>query len=104
MVYMNDDPIAAQTLEHMGCVAIMPLGSLIGSGLGILNPHNLRLIIEEAKVPVIVDAGIGTASDAAKAMEMGCSGVLLNSAIAMAEQPVLMAEAMAAAEIGRAHV
>ncbi|SRR5690625_955128 len=102
MVYMNDDPIAAQTLEQMGCVAIMPLGSLIGSGLGILNPHNLRLIIEEAKVPVIVDAGIGTASDAAKAMEMGCSGVLLNSAIAMAEQPVLMAEAMAAAvEAGR---
>lgn len=97
MVYMNDDPIAAQTLEQMGCVAIMPLGSLIGSGLGILNPHNLRLIMEEAKVPVIVDAGIGTASDAAKAMEMGCSGVLLNSAIAMAEQPVLMAEAMAAA-------
>lgn len=97
MVYMNDDPIAAQTLEQMGCVAIMPLGSLIGSGLGILNPHNLRLIVEDAKVPVIVDAGIGTASDAAKAMEMGCSGVLLNSAIAMAEQPVLMAEAMAAA-------
>lgn len=97
MVYMNDDPIAAKTLEQMGCVAIMPLGSLIGSGLGILNPHNLRLIIEEAKVPVIVDAGIGTASDAAKAMEMGCSGVLLNSAIALAERPVLMAEAMAAA-------
>lgn len=97
MVYMNDDPIAAQTLEQMGCVAIMPLGSLIGSGLGILNPHNLRLIVEDAKVPVIVDAGIGTASDAAKAMEMGCSGVLLNSAIAMAEQPMLMAEAMAAA-------
>lgn len=97
MVYMNDDPIAAQILEQMGCVAIMPLGSLIGSGLGILNPHNLSLILEEAKVPVIVDAGIGTASDAAKAMEMGCSGVLLNSAIAMAKQPILMAEAMASA-------
>lgn len=95
MVYMNDDPIAAKRLEDLGCVAIMPLGSLIGSGLGILNPHNISLIVEDATVPVIVDAGIGTASDAAKAMEMGCDGVLLNSAIAHAQQPVLMAQAMA---------
>lgn len=82
MVYTNDDPIVAKRLEEMGCVAVMPLGSLIGSGLGILNPHNIRLIMEEAQVPVIVDAGVGTASDAARAMELGCAGVLMNTAIA----------------------
>ena len=86
----------------MGCVAVMPLGSLIGSGLGILNPHNIKLIMEEAKVPIIVDAGVGTASDAALAMEMGCDGVLLNSAVAHAQKPVLMASAMKKAiEAGR---
>ncbi len=94
MVYTNDDPIAAKRLEEMGCVAVMPLGSLIGSGLGILNPHNIRLILEEAKVPVIVDAGVGTASDVAIAMELGCDGVLLNTAVAHATHPVLMASAM----------
>src|SRR5690554_3824244 len=94
MVYTSDDPILAKELELMGCVAVMPLGSLIGSGLGILNPHNIRLIIEEAKVPIIVDAGVGTASDAALAMELGCEGVLLNSAIAHANKPLLMASAM----------
>ncbi|MGB2338120.1 MAG: thiazole synthase, partial [Alcanivorax sp.] len=91
MVYTNDDPIVAKELEDMGCVAVMPLGSLIGSGLGILNPHNIKLIMEEAKVPIIVDAGVGTASDAALAMEMGCDGVLLNSAVAHAQKPALMA-------------
>ena len=102
MVYCNDDPIAAKRLEEMGCVAVMPLGSLIGSGLGILNPHNIRIILEEAKVPIIVDAGVGTASDAAIAMELGCEGVLLNSAIAHARNPVLMASAMKKAiEAGR---
>ena len=102
MVYTNDDPIVAKELETMGCVAVMPLGSLIGSGLGILNPHNIRLITEEAKVPIIVDAGVGTASDAAIAMEMGCDGVLLNSAVAHAQKPVLMASAMKKAiEAGR---
>ena len=102
MVYTNDDPIVAKELEAMGCVAVMPLGSLIGSGLGILNPHNIRLIMEEANVPIIVDAGVGTASDAAIAMEMGCDGVLLNSAVAHANQPVLMASAMKKAiEAGR---
>lgn len=102
MVYCSDDPIAAKELEAMGCVAIMPLGSLIGSGLGILNPHNIRLIMEEAKVPVLVDAGVGTASDAAIAMEMGCEGVLMNTAIAHARNPVLMASAMKKAiEAGR---
>ncbi|MCK0537032.1 thiazole synthase [Alcanivorax quisquiliarum] len=102
MVYTNDDPIAAKKLEEMGCVAVMPLGSLIGSGLGLLNPHNLRIIIEEAKVPIIVDAGVGTASDAALAMELGCEGVLMNSAIAHAQKPVLMASAMKKAiEAGR---
>jgi thiazole synthase len=102
MVYTNDDPIVAKELEQMGCVAVMPLGSLIGSGLGILNPHNIRLILEEAKVPIIVDAGVGTASDAAIAMELGCDGVLLNSAVAHARQPVLMASAMKKAiEAGR---
>ena len=102
MVYTNDDPIVAKELEDMGCVAVMPLGSLIGSGLGILNPHNIRLILEEANVPIIVDAGVGTASDAALAMEMGCDGVLLNSAVAHAQKPVLMASAMRKAiEAGR---
>ena len=94
MVYTSDDPIVAQELESMGCVAIMPLGSLIGSGLGLLNRHTLSLIIENAKVPVLVDAGVGTASDAAIAMELGCDGVLMNSAIAHAQNPVLMAQAM----------
>ncbi|NLC21375.1 MAG: thiazole synthase [Halomonadaceae bacterium] len=94
MVYTSDDPIVAKELERLGCCAIMPLGSLIGSGHGIQNPYNLRLIIEQAQVPVLVDAGIGTASDAAMAMELGCDGVLLNSAIAQARQPVLMASAM----------
>ncbi|SFX38663.1 thiazole synthase [Marinospirillum alkaliphilum] len=102
MVYCSDDPIAAKELEAMGCVAIMPLGSLIGSGLGILNPHNIRLIMEDARVPVLVDAGVGTASDAAIAMEMGCEGVLMNTAIAHARNPVLMASAMKKAiEAGR---
>ncbi|MEE4251831.1 MAG: thiazole synthase [Alcanivoracaceae bacterium] len=102
MVYTSDDPIVAKELEQMGCVAVMPLGSLIGSGLGILNPHNIRLIIEEAKVPIIVDAGVGTASDAAIAMELGCDGVLLNTAVAHAANPVLMASAMKKAiEAGR---
>lgn len=102
MVYTNDDPIVAQELEQMGCIAVMPLGSLIGSGLGILNPHNIRIILEQAKVPIIVDAGVGTASDAAIAMEMGCEGVLMNTAIAHAKQPVLMASAMKKAiEAGR---
>ena len=94
MVYTSDDPIVAQELESMGCVAIMPLGSLIGSGLGLLNRHTLSLIIENAKVPVLVDAGVGTASDAAIAMELGCDGVLMNSAIANAQNPVMMANAM----------
>ena len=94
MVYTSDDPIVAQELESMGCVAIMPLGSLIGSGLGLLNRHTLSLIIENANVPVLVDAGVGTASDAAIAMELGCDGVLMNSAIANAQNPLLMAQAM----------
>ena len=94
MVYTSDDPIVAQELESMGCVAIMPLGSLIGSGLGLLNRHTLSLIVENAKVPVLVDAGVGTASDAAIAMELGCDGVLMNSAIANAQNPVMMAHAM----------
>ncbi len=94
MVYCADDPIQAKMLEDMGCAAIMPLASLIGSGMGILNPWNLRLIIDNAKVPVIVDAGVGTASDAAIAMELGCDGVLMNTAIAHAQNPVLMASAM----------
>jgi thiazole synthase len=102
MVYTSDDPIVARELEAVGCVAIMPLASLIGSGMGILNPWNLRLIIEQAKVPVLVDAGVGTASDAAIAMELGCSGVLMNTAIALAQDPVLMAGAMKkAVEAGR---
>lgn len=94
MVYTSDDPIVAQELESMGCVAIMPLGSLIGSGLGLLNRHTLSLIVENAKIPVLVDAGVGTASDASIAMELGCDGVLMNSAIANAQNPVLMAQAM----------
>lgn len=94
MVYTSDDPIIAKELENMGCVAVMPLGSLIGSGLGLLNRHTLSLIIENANVPILVDAGVGTASDAAIAMELGCDGVLMNSAIAHAQNPVLMAQAM----------
>jgi thiazole synthase len=94
MVYCSDDPIQARMLEDIGCVAVMPLASLIGSGMGILNPWNLSLIIEQAKVPVLVDAGVGTASDAAIAMELGCDGVLMNSAIAAAGDPVRMARAM----------
>jgi thiazole synthase len=94
MVYCSDDPIQARMLEEMGCVAIMPLASLIGSGMGILNPWNLSLIIEQSKVPVIVDAGVGTASDAAIAMELGCDAVLMNTAIAAAQDPVQMARAM----------
>lgn len=94
MVYTNDDPIVARELADMGCVAVMPLGSLIGSGLGLLNPHNLLLILEEATTPIIVDAGVGTPSDATLAMELGCDGVLMNSAIAHARDPILMASAM----------
>jgi thiazole synthase len=102
MVYCADDPIQARMLEQIGCVAIMPLASLIGSGMGILNPWNLQLIIESAKVPVLVDAGVGTASDAAIAMELGCDGVLMNTAIAHAQHPVMMAGAMKkAVEAGR---
>ena len=102
MVYCADDPIQAKILEGIGCVAIMPLASLIGSGMGILNPWNLKLIIEQAKVPVLVDAGVGTASDAAIAMELGCDGVLMNTAIAGAQNPVMMAGAMKkAVEAGR---
>jgi thiazole synthase len=102
MVYCADDPIQAKQLEEIGCVAVMPLASLIGSGMGILNPWNLRLIIDNAKVPVLVDAGVGTASDAAIAMELGCDGVLMNTAIAGAQNPVLMAGAMRkAVEAGR---
>ena len=102
MVYCADDPIQARMLEDIGCVAIMPLASLIGSGMGILNPWNLRLIIDQSKVPVLVDAGVGTASDAAIAMELGCDGVLMNTAIAGARNPVLMASAMRkAVEAGR---
>ena len=101
-MYCSDDPIQAQMLEDIGCVAIMPLASLIGSGMGILNPWNLKLILEQAKVPVIVDAGVGTASDATVAMELGCSAVLMNTAIAKAQDPVLMARAMkAGVEAGR---
>jgi thiazole synthase len=102
MVYCADDPIAAKRLEDAGAVAIMPLGAPIGSGLGIQNPVTIRLIIEQAKVPVLVDAGVGTASDAAAAMELGCDGVLMNTAIAEAKNPILMAAAMkAAVEAGR---
>jgi len=102
MVYCSDDPIQAQMLEQAGCVAIMPLASLIGSGMGILNPWNLQLVIEKVKLPVLVDAGVGTASDAAIALELGCDGVLMNTAIAAARDPVMMARAMKkAVEAGR---
>ena len=94
MVYCSDDPVYARKLEDVGCAAIMPLGSLIGSGLGVQNPVNIRLIVEQAKVPVIVDAGVGCASDAAIAMELGCDGVLMNTAIAEARDPIGMARAM----------
>jgi thiazole synthase len=94
MVYCSDDPVYARKLEDVGCAAIMPLGSLIGSGLGIQNPLNIRLIVEQSRVPVIVDAGVGTASDAAQAMELGCDGVLMNTAIAEAKDPIRMANAM----------
>ncbi|CAM5538226.1 Thiazole synthase OS=Streptomyces glaucescens OX=1907 GN=thiG PE=3 SV=1 [Streptomyces glaucescens] len=100
--YTNDDPVLARKLQDAGCAAIMPLGSPIGSGLGIRNPHNFQLIVEHAHVPVILDAGAGTASDAALAMELGCAGVMLASAVTRAQQPVLMAEAMRhAVEAGR---
>ena len=102
MVYCSDDPIQAKMLEELGCVAVMPLASLIGSGMGILNPWNLQLVIDKVKVPVLVDAGVGTASDAAVAMELGCDGVLMNTAVAAAKNPVLMAKAMKkAVEAGR---
>ena len=102
MAYCSDDPILAKQLEELGCVAVMPLASLIGSGMGIVNPWNLQIIIDRVKVPVLVDAGIGTASDAAVAMELGCDGVLMNSAIARAREPVRMARAMKlAVEAGR---
>ncbi len=102
MAYCSDDPIMARQLEDIGCVAVMPLASLIGSGMGILNPWNLQIIIDRVKVPVLVDAGIGTASDAAIAMELGCDGVLMNTAIAKAKDPVRMARAMKlAVEAGR---
>ncbi len=102
MVYCTDDPIMAKRLEDIGCCAIMPLGAPIGSGLGIQNPVNIRMIIENAKVPVLVDAGVGTASDAAIAMELGCDGVLMNTAIALAKDPITMARAMGlAVESGR---
>jgi thiazole synthase len=100
--YINDDPIAAKKLEEIGCAAVMPLAAPIGSGLGIRNPYNIRIILEQSRVPVIVDAGVGTASDAAVAMELGCDGVLMNTAIAGAKDPILMAEAMRlAVEAGR---
>jgi thiazole synthase len=102
MVYTNDDPIMAKRFEDMGCVAVMPLAAPIGSGLGIRNPYNIRTIVENASVPIIVDAGVGTASDAAIAMELGCDGVLMNTAVAEAKNPVLMASAMKKAiEAGR---
>ena len=102
MVYTSDDPIIARQLAEMGCIAVMPLAGLIGTGLGICNPYNLRIILEEATVPVLVDAGVGTASDATIAMELGCEAVLMNSAIAHAQDPVLMARAMKhAIEAGR---
>ena len=102
MVYTNDDPIIAREFGDMGCVAVMPLAAPIGSGLGIRNPYNILTIVEEAKVPILVDAGVGTASDAAVAMELGCDGVLMNTAIAGAKDPVLMASAMRKAiEAGR---
>lgn len=102
MVYTNDDPVMAKRFETMGCIAVMPLAAPIGSGMGIRNPYNIRIIVENAKVPIIVDAGVGTASDAALAMELGCDGVLMNTAIAQARDPLLMASAMRKAiEAGR---
>ncbi|TDT40214.1 thiazole-phosphate synthase [Halospina denitrificans] len=102
MVYTNDDPLIARRLEEMGCIAVMPLGAPIGSGLGIQNRYNIRTIVENASVPVLVDAGVGTASDASVAMELGCDGVLMNTAIAEAKDPVRMARAMRKAiEAGR---
>ena len=102
MVYTNDDPIAAKQFEQAGCIAVMPLAAPIGSGLGICNPYNILSIVENAQVPIIVDAGVGTASDAAIAMELGCDGVLMNTAIAEAKDPILMAKAMKkAVESGR---
>lgn len=102
MVYTSDDPVVARELVQMGCAAVMPLAGLIGTGLGICNPYNLRIILEESTIPVLVDAGVGTASDATIAMEMGCEAVLMNSAIAMAQKPIMMAEAMKyAIESGR---
>ena len=102
MAYCSDDPIMAKQLEDLGCVAVMPLASLIGSGMGIINPWNLQIIIDRVRVPVLVDAGIGTASDAALAMELGCDGVLMNTAIAKAKEPERMARAMKlAVEAGR---
>ena len=102
MVYTNDDPIIAKRLEEIGCVSVMPLAAPIGSGLGVRNPYNIITIVENAKVPILVDAGVGTASDAAVAMELGCDGVLMNTAIAGAKNPVLMASAMRkAVEAGR---
>ena len=102
MVYCSDDPLLAKELERLGCVAVMPLASPIGSGLGIQNPHNIEMILSKAEVPIIVDAGVGTASDASIAMELGCAGVLMNTAIAKAQKPVLMAKAMKKAiESGR---
>jgi thiazole synthase len=102
MVYCSDDPVQCKLLEEMGCVAVMPLGAPIGSGLGIRNPYNILEIVENASVPILVDAGVGTASDASEAMELGCDGVLMNTAIAGADDPVLMASAMRkAVEAGR---
>ena len=102
MVYTNDDPIIAKRLEDIGCIAVMPLAAPIGSGLGIRNPYNILTIVENASVPILVDAGVGTASDAAIAMELGCDGILMNTAIAAAQDPVLMASAMKkAVEAGR---
>ena len=102
LVYTSDDPLVAKRLKEIGCVAVMPLGAPIGSGLGIRNPYNIRMILENASVPIIVDAGVGTASDASIAMELGCDGVLMNTAIAEAQNPVLMASAMKkAVESGR---
>ncbi len=102
MVYTNDDPVIARRFEEMGCVAVMPLAAPIGSGLGVRNPYNILTIVENANVPILVDAGVGTASDAAIAMELGCDGVLMNTAIAAARDPVMMASAMRKAiEAGR---
>src|ERR671916_1639145 len=102
LAYTNDDPVLARHLAELGCAAVMPLGSPIGSGMGITNPYNLRIIIEQATVPVVLDAGVGTASDAAVAMELGCDAVLLASAVTRAQEPALMAEAMRkAVEAGR---